>query len=79
MMKVSPVPAHTSLGAVGANVSEPMDWASMSSKVGRQLAPPSSVFHTPPEAAPTHQVSGSPGMLSAAMARFPSGPTWRKR
>lgn len=53
MMKVSPVPAQISFVAVGAMASEPMDCTDSSSKVGCQRMPPSSVFHTPPEAAPT--------------------------
>ena len=79
MMNVSPVPAHTSFGAVGAIANDPIDCASMSSKVGRQFTPPSSVFHTPPDAAPTSATIGSPGTPTTAMALFPSGPMVRKR
>jgi hypothetical protein len=48
----SPVPAHTTFGLVGATASAPIACDDSLSKVGFQVAPPSVVFHTPPEAAP---------------------------
>src|SRR5205807_10525350 len=55
-----------------------MDEMSCLSKSGVQLAPPSSVFQTPPATAPKYQVFGSPGTPSMARARPPrNGPTCR--
>ena len=51
-MKDSPVPAHTTLASEGAIASAPIDWAGWSSKMGRQVCPPSSLLKTPPDAAP---------------------------
>ena len=51
-MNASPVPAHTVLGSLGAMASAPIDWTSWPSKIGSQCAPSSTVFHTPPDAAP---------------------------
>ena len=49
----SPVPAQTILGSVAATASEPIDCTRCASNTGAQFTPPSTVFHTPPEAAPT--------------------------
>ena len=51
-MNGSPVPAHTMFGSDGATSTSPMACTGWSSKTGRQLTPPSSVFQSPPEAAP---------------------------
>src|SRR5260370_25373755 len=37
----SPVPAHTMLGSLGSNASEPMEETSCPSKIGSQWVPPS--------------------------------------
>jgi hypothetical protein len=52
-MKVSPVPAHTIFGSVGAIAREPTDETCSESKIGSQRVPPSVVLKIPPEAAPT--------------------------
>jgi hypothetical protein len=51
-MKVSPVPAQTTLGSDGATAREPIEDAGVSSKIGSQVAPPSALLKMPPEAAP---------------------------
>jgi hypothetical protein len=48
----SPVPAQTMFGLVCATASAPMAWDVWPSNVGFHVAPPSELFHTPPEAAP---------------------------
>src|SRR5213078_414139 len=78
MKKVSPVPAQSTLCAEGAIASAPIACAGSLSNTGRQCTPPSSVFQTPPDAAPMYATSGLPGSPTAAIARFPSGPTKRK-
>src|SRR5438046_10361589 len=66
------------LWSEGATAIAPMEEMSCLSKSGVQLAPPSSVFQTPPAAAPKYQVFGSPGTPSIASARPPrNGPTCR--
>jgi len=49
----SPVPAHTVDGSDGATASAPMAATGWLSKTGVQRIPPSVVFHTPPDEAPT--------------------------
>src|SRR5262245_18280471 len=78
MKKVSPVPAHSTLCAEGASASAPIDCAGWLSNTARQCTPSSSVFQTPPDAAPLYATSGLPGSPTAAMARLPVGPTKRK-
>src|SRR5687768_2371341 len=56
-----------------------MDESSVLSNTERQLTPPSSVFHTPPDAAPTYDTLGLPGSPATAIVRLPSGPMKRKR
>jgi hypothetical protein len=51
-MDDSPVPAQTMLGLDGATASAPIDDTSLSSKIGVQCTPPSTVFQMPPDAAP---------------------------
>lgn len=48
----SPVPAQTMFGLLCETASAPMACAVSLSNVGFQVAPPSVVFHTPPDAAP---------------------------
>ncbi len=76
-MKLSPVPAQTTFGSDGATAMAPTDAASCRSKMGSQPTPPSLLRHSPPEAAPAYQVSGSPGTPATAETRLPMGPTWR--
>jgi len=52
-MNGSPVPAHTMFGSDGATAIDPTDETDCESKIGNQWTPPSVVFHTPPDAAPT--------------------------
>ncbi len=51
-MNGSPVPTQTTLGSLGATVTEPIDETTSWSNIGAQCTPPSVVFHRPPEAAP---------------------------
>jgi hypothetical protein len=51
-MNASPVPAQTVLGSLAATASAPIDWTSWSSNIASQCAPSSTVFQTPPDAAP---------------------------
>src|SRR6185437_9595492 len=51
--KVSPVPAQTCRGLVGAMASAPTAALSVLSKMGCQVTPASSVLKIPPDAAPT--------------------------
>src|SRR5258705_1637404 len=78
MKNVSPVPAHSTLCADGAMASAPIACAGSLSNTARQCTPASSVFQIPPDAAPMYATSGFPGSPTAAIARFPSGPTKRK-
>ena len=48
----SPVPAHTIFESDVDTAKAPTEWTSWSSKSGSQRIPPSSVFQSPPEAAP---------------------------
>src|SRR5215468_9413464 len=63
----SPVPTHTVSGWMGSMVTAPMDCTGILSKTGLKVVPPSSDFHTPPEAAPTYTVV-LPWSLCAAIA-----------
>ena len=49
----SPVPAHTVVGSEGATAKAPIAATGWLSKTGVQFSPASTVFHTPPDAAPT--------------------------
>lgn len=51
-MNVSPVPAQTTLGSVGAIASDPTEETGWASKIGSQWMPPSMLLKMPPEAAP---------------------------
>ena len=48
----SPVPAQTMLGLLGATASAPIACDVWPSNVGFHVAPPSTLFQTPPDAAP---------------------------
>ncbi len=52
-VQASPVPTQTVLGLEGSSAMAPMDCTGARSKTGLKVVPPSSDFHTPPEAAPT--------------------------
>ncbi len=78
MSQVSPVPAQTTLGLDCDTASAPTAETSSWSNTGCQLTPPFSVFHMPPEAAPTYMMAGLPATPAAAAARFPYGPTKRQ-
>ena len=49
----SPVPTQTTLGCFGSSVTQPMENDPCVSNTGCQVAPPLTVFQTPPDAAPT--------------------------
>jgi hypothetical protein len=49
----SPVPTYSTFESRGSIASAPIDSLPWPSKIGVNVAPPSSVFHTPPLAAPT--------------------------
>ncbi len=52
-MFASPVPTHTMSGLDGATAIAPMAVDGSSSKMGAQLVPSFSLFHTPPDAVAT--------------------------
>ena len=69
-VQLSPVPTQTTFGSEGSSAIAPMDWTGCLSKTGLNVVPPSSDFHTPPEAEPTNRVilpSGSARPATAAM------------
>src|SRR5690349_18229312 len=55
-VQLSPVPTHITCGLVGSSATAPMDFTGCLSKTGLNVVPPSSDFHTPPEAEPTISV-----------------------
>src|SRR5487761_2073058 len=61
MAHASPVPAQTILGSDGATASAPMACTGSLSNTGPKLWPPSTDFHTPPDAEPRYQTAVSPG------------------
>src|SRR5947209_14650623 len=56
-VQLSPVPTHTTLESDGSSAIAPMDCTGCLSNTGLNVVPPSSDFHTPPEAAPTNTVT----------------------
>src|SRR5471032_1233434 len=68
----SPVPAHTIDGLDGATASAPMACTGILSDTGRNVAPLSLDFQTPPDAAPTYHTLASPGTPVIAENRPPS-------
>src|SRR5580692_7281519 len=76
-MNDSPVPAQTMFGSLAATASEPMEATGSESKMGSQWIPPSVLLKIPPEAAPTYQMFGFPGIPATDVARLPSGPMYR--
>src|SRR5690242_8676788 len=80
MAQPSPVPAHTIDGFDGAIANAPIACTGIESETGRNVAPLSTDFHTPPEAAPRYQTRASPGTPVIAETRPPSaGPSSWKR
>src|SRR6185312_12943147 len=78
--QASPVPAQMMLGLDGAIASAPIACTGMLSETGRNVAPLSADFHTPPDAAPTYQTRLLPGTPVIAAMRPPSaGPSSWKR
>jgi hypothetical protein len=63
--------------SLAATASEPMDATGSESKMGSQWIPPSVLLKMPPDAAPTYQMFGFPGIPATAVARLPSGPMYR--
>src|SRR5205823_14744154 len=51
-----PVPTHITSLFVGSSATAPIDFTGCLSKTGLKVVPPSSDFHTPPEAEPTSKV-----------------------
>src|SRR5512146_2786005 len=76
----SPVPAHTVDGLDGATASAPIAWTFIESNTGRNVAPLSTDFHMPPDAAPTYHTRRSPGTPVIDAMRPPSaGPSiWNR-
>ncbi len=74
------MPTHTVSGFDGSTRIAPIDWA-WSSKTGSKVVPAFSDFQTPPLAAPTQMVSGSPATASIAEIRplITAGPIERAR
>src|ERR1700736_4720032 len=66
-VQASPAPAQIVFGACGSMATAPMDWAASLSKMGLNVVPPFTDFHTPPLAAPTYTVS-RPSSLTAVTA-----------
>ena len=58
-MLASPVPTHNEPSA-GLISTAPIDSVGASSSSGRQFAPPSVVFHTPPSAVPAYSAPAVP-------------------
>src|SRR5574341_111549 len=56
-------------GLLGASAMSPIDATGWSSKIGLNVSPASSVFHTPPEAEPTYTSFGLPGTPSTSATR----------
>src|SRR5436190_11146659 len=75
----SPVPTQTTEGLFCWTAMEPMFSVGCSSNTEVQLAPALVVFHTPPDAAPTYQVSWLLFTTSMAVIRplIPAGPMLR--
>src|SRR6478735_5148655 len=68
----SPVPIQTIDGLEGATAIAPIAWTGKLSEIGRNVAPLSIDFHTPPDAAPRYQTRGLPGTPLIAEMRPPS-------
>jgi len=69
-VQLSPVPTQTTFGSEGSNATAPIDWTPCLSKTDLNVVPPSTDFQTPPEAAPTNNVtlpSASTRPATAAM------------
>src|SRR5450432_1479258 len=64
----SPVPTQTFFEFFGSSAIAPIDCTGCSSNIGRKVVPPSSVFQTPPLAAPTNIVILPLGSRFAAIA-----------
>src|SRR5438045_5751025 len=83
-VQLSPVPTHITSLFVGSSATAPIDFTGCLSKTGLKLVPPSSDFHTPPEAEPTSRVTlpsfscrpataaMRPDMVAEPMLRTPS-------
>src|SRR3977135_3724165 len=67
-----PSPAQTIGGWEGATASGPIAWTGMLSDTGRNVAPLSIDFHTPPDAAPRYTTRASPGTPVTAEICQPS-------
>src|SRR5215470_13500679 len=66
-VQASPLPTQTVFGSDGSMAIEPIDCTDCLSKTGLKVVPPSSDFHTPPDAEPTKS-SVLPSMTRAATA-----------
>src|SRR5215831_12658297 len=64
----SPEPTQTVFGLFGSSAIEPIDCTGCLSNTGWNVVPPSSDFHTPPDAAPTNTVVRPSSSWRAAIA-----------
>ena len=67
----SPLPTHTFRSFEGSMVTAPIDCTGFLSKTGLNVVPPSSDFHTPPDAAPTYTVVLPLALCAATAATRP--------
>src|SRR5258707_416926 len=56
-VQLSPEPTHITCLLVGSSATAPIDWTGCLSNTGLKVVPPSSDFHTPPEAEPISRVT----------------------
>ena len=67
-VQLSPVPTHITCLLVGSSAMAPIDFTGSLSKTGLKVVPPSSDFHTPPDAEPISKVTLPSGSWRPAMA-----------
>src|SRR5262245_58485421 len=67
----SPVPTQIVFGFDGSRVTEPIDCTACLSNIGLNVVPPSSDFHTPPDAAPMNTTVLPPSLYAATAAMRP--------
>src|SRR2546430_11945394 len=70
-VQASPVPTQMVFGLLGSMVMAPIDCTFSLSNTGLNRVPPSSDFHTPPEAAPTKTMVLPPSLRAATAATRP--------
>src|SRR5688500_14594015 len=78
LMFASPEPTYTTFGCDVAIAIDPIDEIGWSSNTDFQVAPPSVVFQTPPDAVAAYTVDGSPATPATRETRPPAaGPIRR--